>query len=170
MAAFLDPEVYKELDDNDRKSAKKIIFKKLNNSALRPTTMSPLPSLQATTPPTTKMTPLQKLAAICGRQSATSTTAASTITLDEEISMYVNATLSTNDFQQFWIEHGKQLPRLANLVRRVNIIPATSVSSEALFSVATFLQRKQRSSLSSQTLRYLLVLKNRHLIDKLEQK
>ena len=90
------------------------------------------------------------------------------MTLDEEISAYVEAAKSSTDFQSFWKQHSKSLPRLAHLVRRVNIIPATSVASESLFSIASFLNRKQRSSLSSRTLRYLLVLKDRHLIDKLE--
>jgi hypothetical protein len=86
------------------------------------------------------------------------------------MSFYIKLASAKNadDFQRFWIENGKQLPRLANLCRRVNIVPSTSISSESLFSIASFLNRKQRSSLSSQTLRYLLVLKNRHVIDKLE--
>ncbi|CAF2982201.1 unnamed protein product [Rotaria sp. Silwood2] len=72
------------------------------------------------------------------------------MTVDEEISRYIKlaSAKSADDFQQFWIENGKQLPRLANLVRRMNIIPATSISSEALFSIASFIHRKQRSSLS----------------------
>ena len=90
------------------------------------------------------------------------------MTLDEEISAYVEAARSANNFQSFWISHEKSLPRLAQLVRRTHIIPATSVASEALFSVASFLNRKQRCALSSRTLRYLLVLKDRHLLDKLE--
>ena len=91
------------------------------------------------------------------------------MTLDEEISTYVKSAISVENFQEFWIENGKRLPRLANLVHTVNIIPAASISSEALFSVASYINRKQRSSPSSKTIRYLLVLKNQHSIDQLEQ-
>ena len=91
------------------------------------------------------------------------------MSLDEEISSYIKAAQSSNDFRQFWITHSKQLPRLSSLVRRVNVIPSTSITSEALFSVASFLHRKQRSSLSSKTLRYLLILKNRHVLEQFEQ-
>ena len=73
-----------------------------------------------------------------------------------------------DNFQQFWVLHHHRLPRLAGLVRRPNVIPATSVTNEALFSVANFLHRKQRASFSPKTLRYLLVLKNRHVLDKFE--
>ena len=90
------------------------------------------------------------------------------MTLDEEISNYIKAAKYADDFQQFWISHDQELPRLSSLVRQTNVIPATSISSEALFSVASFLQRKQRSSLSAKTLRYLLVLKNRHVLEKFE--
>ncbi|CAF3479145.1 unnamed protein product, partial [Rotaria sp. Silwood2] len=77
------------------------------------------------------------------------------MSLDEEISSYIKAELSptTNNFQDFWTSYCTKLPRLSSLVRRVNVIPATFVTSEALFSVASFLQRKQRASLSSRTLR-----------------
>jgi hypothetical protein len=155
------------MDDSDRKAAKKLIFRRLNNSSIHLTTLSNLRTPQTTT--TTKLNALQKLAAVCGRILPTSTTTRATMTLDEEISTYIKSAISVENFQEFWMEHGKQLPRLANLVRTVNIIPATSISSEALFSVASYINRKQRSSLSSQTIRYLLVLKNKHLIDQLAQ-
>ena len=118
-----------------------------------------------------KTNPLEKLANLCGynsTQTTTTTTSHKSFTLDEEISAYIDAAQSASDFPQFWTSHHQSLPRLSHLVRRVNIIPATSVASESLFSTASFLNRKQRSSLSSRSLRYLLVLKGRHIIDKLE--
>ena len=156
------------MDENDRKSAKKLIFRKLNSSSIHHTTLSSLSKPQATAV-ITKLNALQKLAALCGRTLTVSRTTRPAMTLDEEISTYVKSAISIENFQEFWIENGKRLPRLANLVRTVNIIPATSISSVALFSVASYINRKQRSSLSSKTIRYLLVLKNQHLIDQLEQ-
>ncbi|CAF3381313.1 unnamed protein product, partial [Rotaria sp. Silwood2] len=129
-------------------------------------------STQRTTANIIISNPLQKLAMICGQAVLVATTTVSTrsMTLDEEISGYIEATQSDVNFQEFWVSHEKSFPRLSRLVRRINIIPATSVASEALFSTASFLNRKHRSALSSRTLRYLLILKNRHLLDKLEQK
>ena len=43
---------------------------------------------------------------------------------------------------------------------KFNIIPATSVASESSFSIAGFIQRKQRSSMSSEMLKCPIVLKN----------
>ncbi|CAF2843424.1 unnamed protein product, partial [Rotaria sp. Silwood2] len=171
IAAFLDPVIYKLLTDDDRKSAKKVIFKKLKNVAAS-SIIIPSFSTQRTTANTSISNPLQKLAMICGQAVPVATTTVSTrsMTLDEEISGYIEATQSDVNFQEFWVSHEKSFPRLSRLVRRINIIPATSVASEALFSTASFLNRKHRSALSSRTLRYLLILKNRHLLDKLEQK
>ena len=167
MAGFLDPKFYNQMQDHDRKAAKKLIFRRLNNSSVRPTSLPSSSTSQATT---TKLNALQKLAVACGRILSTSgTTTHSPMTLDEEVSSYIKLAKDKDDFQNFWMTNGKVLPRLSNLVRTVNVIPATSISSEALFSVANYINRKQRSSLSSKTIRYLLVLKNYHLIDELEK-
>ena len=48
---------------------------------------------------------------------------------------------------------------LASLVRKYLIIPASSVSSESAFSVANFIQRKERSTLSSKALKKSIILK-----------
>lgn len=151
------------MDDNDRKLAKKIIFRKLNNVNVDHLSSSSL----TTTAANNTRNPLEKLAAVCGRV-FNSSTMKKPMTLDEEISSYIKAAQGVDNFQQFWTAHSKELPRLSLLVRQTNVIPVTSVASEALFSVASFLQRKQRASLSSRTLRYLLVLKNRHVLEKFQ--
>jgi hypothetical protein len=164
------------MDEDDRKKAKKLIFKKLANTSVGHITSSSTSSSSSSSSSTTvttttkvKLNSLEKLAALCGHTVSSSTASNQAMTLDEELSTYIKAAKTADNFQSFWVVYGKKLPRLSSLVRRVNVIPATSVASEALFSIASFLHRKQRSSLSSRTLRYLLVLKNRHLIDKLEQ-
>ncbi len=158
------------MDDADRKAAKKIIFTKLKNASFDRRAVSSSSSLSHSAPTTTTvatLNPFQRLAVLCGH--SRSTTIQNEMSVDEEISGYINVTGSATSFSAFWCLYEKQFPRLAKLVRRINVIPATSVSSESLFSVASFLQRKQRASLSSTTLRYLLVLKNRHILEKLEQ-
>ncbi|CAF5012681.1 unnamed protein product, partial [Rotaria magnacalcarata] len=167
IAAFLDPTIYPLLLDDDRKTAKKLIFEKLKNATDANIILPPT----STQPMANKSNPLYQLAIICGRtvSFASSTATKRPMTLDEELSKYIQAVQSATSFEEFWSSQEKSLPRLSRLVRRTNISPITSVASEALFSVANFLNRKQRSGLSSRTLRYLLVLKNRHLLDKLEQ-
>ncbi|CAF0975832.1 unnamed protein product [Rotaria sordida] len=179
VAAFLDPYIYNRLDDDDRKLAKKYIFKKLNNASLNrvslPSSSISLSSSSTTATTTTtttvpsKLSALERLAAVCGQLVSSPTTNRRTMTLDEEISRYIQLAKLADNFQQFCATYSEQLPRLTYLVRRVCVIPATSIPSESLFSTASFIHRKQRSSLSSKTLRQLLVLKNSHLIEKLEQ-
>ncbi|CAF0827262.1 unnamed protein product [Adineta steineri] len=83
------------------------------------------------------------------------------ITAAVEISLFTNAIKTNQSFKEFWSTHNQSFPRLVTLVRRYSIVPATSVASESAFSVCGFIARKQRSSLSSRTLRQLLVLKYR---------
>ena len=157
---------YKSLSDDDRRTAKKLIFKKLKNSA---SISIIIPSSTPQTTATSTSNPLDKLAILCGYTAFVSASIVTqrSMTLDEELSAYLEARQSASSFQEFWMSHEKLLPRLARLVRQTNIIPATSVASEALFSFAGFINRKQRPALSSRKLRYLLLLKDRHLIDKL---
>lgn len=81
------------------------------------------------------------------------------LSIKEELSMYMSTYKQSNDFESFWNQKQKLLPTLSLFVRRYNIIPATSVASESAFSVAGYVQRKQRASLSPTTLRYLMLLK-----------
>jgi hypothetical protein len=80
---------------------------------------------------------------------------------DVEISLFTNSIKTKQSFKEFWSTHRHSFPRLVTLVNRYCIVPATSVASESAFSISGFIARKQRSSLSSRTLRHLLVLKYR---------
>ena len=93
------------------------------------------------------------------RNSAQAAQTPNTLTLKEELSLYLSKCKASNDFDTFWKENQTSMPLLASFVRRYGIIPATSVASESAFSVAGYVNRKQRSSLSPSTLRYLMVLK-----------
>ncbi|CAF4044221.1 unnamed protein product, partial [Adineta steineri] len=115
VAAFLNPAVYNELDDNHRKSAKKVIFRKLNNTSVQQTTSTS--STSHTT--TNNLNPFQKLSMACGRILPTSVTTKKSMTVDEEISTYVKLAKGMDNFQEFWMANAEQLPRLASLVRRV---------------------------------------------------
>jgi hypothetical protein len=107
---------------------------------------------------------------LCGlKPPETLSVALKQLSIDEEISFFVKAVHSADEFQRFWITHQATIPRLATLFRRFNICPATSVASESTFSVAGYLQRKQRASLSSSAMRYPIVLKNKTALSKLKQ-
>jgi aminopeptidase C len=64
------------------------------------------------------------------------------------------------DLSSFWKKNCTQLPLLASLVRKYLIIPASSVSSESSFSVANFIQRKERSALSSKSFKQAIILRS----------
>ena len=88
-----------------------------------------------------------------------SETKSTPLTLKQELSVYISTSRSWKDFQSYWNEKKTVLPILSSFTRRYNCIPATSVASESAFSVAGYIDRKQRASLSPTTLRYLMLLK-----------
>lgn len=51
------------------------------------------------------------------------------------------------------------MPKLKEIVKKVNIICATSCPSESAFSIAGYIERKSRSRLNSKTLRYTILCK-----------
>ena len=63
-------------------------------------------------------------------------------------------------FSDFWKKNCSGIPLLSSAVRKYCIIPASSVAVESSFSEANFIQRKERSSLSSKNLRYSIILKS----------
>ncbi len=53
-------------------------------------------------------------------------------------------------------------------MKKINIISATSAPSESAFSVAGYIQRRERSRLSSQNLRYSLLTKQADKLNEIE--
>ena len=89
------------------------------------------------------------------------------MTIKEELALFITLALKTdlNDengkaFSTFWKSESKRLPLLASLVRKYCIIPASSVPAESAFSEGNYLQRKERSKLSSKNLRYSLTMRS----------
>lgn len=90
------------------------------------------------------------------------------LSAEEELVLFNQAIHSfRGDFACFWLEHREKFARLYRIALRVNIIPATSVASESTFSVAGYVARKQRASLSSTSLRQLMVLKESYRLNDL---
>lgn len=71
------------------------------------------------------------------------------------------------DFQTFWKAHARSFPRLAQVARKYNAVPATSVYAEQLFSVGGAVKNIRRASLSSLSLRSLMILKTEENLNKL---
>lgn len=91
-----------------------------------------------------------------------------TLSIKDEISQYnllVNE--ESNDFENFWDEKKELLPKLLKLVKKYSIIPGSSIASESAFSIANFIQRKERSSLSSKNLRLTILLREKEKIDQI---
>lgn len=62
---------------------------------------------------------------------------------------------------EFWNRFEKKIPLLVHLTRQYLIVPATSVPSESLFSVASYIGRKERSRLSPDNLSMSVFLKDK---------
>ena len=93
------------------------------------------------------------------------------LTVEDELTLFIQSIqLFKGNFSSFWTAHRHRFTRLYRVAQRINIVPATSVASESIFSIAGFVTRKQRSSLTSTSLRYLVVLKESHRLDGLRPK
>lgn len=86
---------------------------------------------------------------------------AKTLSINEEIIKF-KATVANNSrkFGEFWKRYENSLPILSKIIQKYLITPLSSVPSESAFSYANYIQRKKRSSLSANTLKYSILLKN----------
>ncbi|CAF4150225.1 unnamed protein product, partial [Rotaria sordida] len=177
IAAFLDPETHNDLNKNDFTKAMEIVKQKIKEIptaatiTIPTTTTSSLSSSSSSSSPSHLVLSkkesakqlMNRLAGIDTNQSNIRSMSA-----DVELSLFSNAIKMKENFKQFWSTHRHSFSRLVALVHCYCLVPATSVASGSVFSIAGFIARKQRSSLSSRTLRHLLVLKYRKNLIKLQ--
>ena len=170
VAAYLDPFTLNEMSIDEIKVAESLLLDEMKNAkktvnVLRTAQQSSAASSTSKKDSrTTLLSTIQKFKISCNNAVSLGSLSqvpppSKELSLKEEISMYLSTCKTSNDWQGFWNDHHRSMPLLASFVRRYGIIPATSVASESAFSVAGYLHRKQRSSLSPSTLRYLMVLK-----------
>ena len=90
------------------------------------------------------------------------------LTIDSEIATFVNLVRENEEleFQSFWKAFSVTLPRLSKIARIYNVVPATSTYLEQL-GVAGAIKNIRRASLSTLSLRSLLMIKNKNNLDKL---
>ena len=92
-----------------------------------------------------------------------------TVSAEDELVLFIQLIHSfKSNFSAFWTKYRERFPRLYRVAQRVNIIAATSVPSESVFSVAGYVSRKQRTSLSSTSLCHLMVLKESYRLKELQ--
>ncbi|CAF4058397.1 unnamed protein product, partial [Rotaria sordida] len=161
IAAYLDPNTLVDLSDEEISEAESLIINE--NKALRgepqqritTATQSQLQQQQLTSSsslPNTKrsfsiMTQFKNACNITSVTDTLTTKPTRTVkplSLKEEFSMYMSIYKQSTDFETFWNRKQHMLLILTSFVRRYSIIPATSVASESAFSVAGYVQRKQR--------------------------
>jgi len=71
--------------------------------------------------------------------------------------------------KKFWTLNNQVLPRLCDLVLKINIIMSTSCAAESAFSIAGYIDRKSRARLSSKTLRFSILSKEEEIIYNMKQ-
>ncbi|CAF3912969.1 unnamed protein product [Rotaria sp. Silwood1] len=77
------------------------------------------------------------------------------LSVDSEIFTFLNLVRENEsaEFQSFWKANHSSLPRLSQMARIFNVVPATSTYLEQMFSVAGAVKNIRRASLSSLSLR-----------------
>ncbi|CAF4382551.1 unnamed protein product [Rotaria sp. Silwood2] len=173
IAAFLDPETHNDLSKNDFTKAIEVVKQKIKEMPTTPSTTlttTTTSSLSSSSPSHLVLSKKETAKQLMNRLAGINTNQSRirSMSPEVEVSLFSNAAKTKENFKQFWSTHHHSFPRLVALVHRYCLVPATSVASESAFSIAGFIARKQRSSLSSRTLRHLLVLKYRKNLIKLQ--
>jgi len=157
------------MNSNEFFKATELVKSKMARISLAaPVNMPSLPTL--TTGSSKKQNAKQLMNRLAGFPINTSSCTTMSMSIDVEIALFINANKINQTFGQFWSANHLLFPRLVTLVHCYSLVPATSVCSESAFSIAGFIARKQRSSLSSRSLRHLLVLKYRKNLTKFQSK
>jgi len=169
LAAYLDPTTFNFLDDSELTQAEKYIItiSSANNNLLKDKTNQAINNTkidrQQTINKFFKFNSLIKHSRFNEKENNQACTSSNLKlkTVKEEIASYKSEICNSElDLSSFWKKNCTQLPLLASLVRKYLIIPASSVSSESSFSVANFIQRKERSALSSKSLKQAIILRS----------
>ncbi|CAF4876508.1 unnamed protein product, partial [Rotaria sp. Silwood1] len=158
--AFLDPNVYQLMDDQEKVSVKKLLMTdpimKNNaadyNNVTATTTDSPV-NITSSKMNTSTLERFKLFRAKCGIADEPPLAATSkSLTLKEELAKYESLEKKEHSFATFWKTYERSFPILSKMARRYGCVPASSVPSESAFSVAGHVARKTRSSLTAKNL------------------
>ncbi|CAF1442662.1 unnamed protein product [Rotaria sordida] len=173
IACFLDPHTYRLMGNNDKDVAQTYIVNEAYNRNLSQQTVTHTTVASNTNSSTSSTTSssninnqLNNFLIECGLDPPpiSSTNIRSNRTVKEEIAYYIDKVKNCTIFEEFWRTHQIELPCLSVLVRSFNIRLATSVPSESLFSVAAYVNRKQRSSMFPNALRCSMILRDADIL------
>ncbi|CAF2146451.1 unnamed protein product [Rotaria magnacalcarata] len=164
VASYLDPESHRQLSPEDKQAAKAILpnFMKKESQFIGSSSTSTY-----STGNKRNQTLTDKLRIMLGM--STNVKQTRTLSADDELVLFTQLIRSyKSNFSTFWTQYRERFPCLYRVVQRVNIIAVTSVPSESIFLVAGYVTRKQRTSLSSTSLRHLIVLKESYRLEELQ--
>ncbi|CAF2789011.1 unnamed protein product [Rotaria sp. Silwood2] len=176
VAAFLDPLFHGDLilNKNDYETAKRVItnnMQQMDTTTPDISTMLPSTTLQALSSATNsdRMMSLKCSLMNVANKKASPPLSFQPVNVDLEMATFLTLIRDNEsiNFQTFWKNNAHALPRLSQLARRYNVIPATSVYLEQAFSVAGAIKNLRRASMSSLSLRSLMILKKKKNIEKL---
>ena len=179
MAAFLDPLFHADLlmNQGDYETAKHTLLREMHQMDAIVANLSTISSsttsraLSSTTTNSNRMLSFKSSLMNMNKKKAAASLSNRPVGVDLEMATFLNLVRDHEliNFQIFWKDHSRTLPRLSQLARRYNVIPATSVYLEQTFSVAGAIKNVRRASMSSLSLRSLVVLKKKKNIEKLRQ-
>jgi hypothetical protein len=89
------------------------------------------------------------------------TSSKKSLTIQQELAKLSSIPKDDYQFDSFWQEHGKALPKLATVARKYLCISSSSVPSESTFSTSNYVLRKNRLALSSKNVKYTMFLKDK---------
>ena len=163
----MDPTTFEHLNEHELRTARqlikadKFVIEKCPKVKDNPKTKTPVKAKRTSE--------INFLAEMCNYSSANNKDSAEpeTTNIDQEIAFYEENN-QADDFRKYWQNNCEKLPILTAFVKRYCIISATSVPSEAAFSIANYLQRKERSAMSSKMLRISMVMKETYYQEQLD--
>ncbi|CAF5197698.1 unnamed protein product [Rotaria magnacalcarata] len=175
VAAFLDPLFHGDLilNKDDYETAKRVVLdnmQRMNSTGSNiPVTSSSNKSNSSSTSTSDRMLVFKSSLMNITNKKAPPPLSLHPVTVDLEMATFLNLIRDNEmiNFQTFWKSNYRNLPRLSQLARRYNVVPATSVYLEQTFSVAGAVKNIRRASLSSLSLRSLMILKKKNKIEKL---
>ena len=157
---------------DDRRQAKELIIYRAGNhtktsssstfSSVSDTSTMPLTSTLSSITTQPSKSKIKSFREKCGVISDIDSRMKKTYGINQELLRYECIESTDNDtFDTFWKRNSPILPILSDMARRYGCIPATSVPSESSFSIAGYLVRKTRTSLTAKNLKYSMFLKDK---------
>ncbi|CAF1136143.1 unnamed protein product [Didymodactylos carnosus] len=170
VSALFDPKVHDLMSLDDKLNAENFIkdeYKKRakasskSSSSSANTISSNDPGGSATTPG--QASKFDQFLNKCGVKATISSgkTKNRHLTIQQQLSKLRLLLKDNHDFMSFWSEYSSSIRDLSKLARKYMAITATSAPSEQAFSIANYVARKNRLSLSSKSIKYTMYLKDK---------